>query len=44
MIHSRTRFEDVAQAVERLPISFRNDPLVRDNLDNLRRDAQRWMP
>ena len=44
MIHSRVRFEDVAQAVERLPTAFRDDPLVRENLDNLRRDLQRWTP
>ncbi len=44
MIHTRTKFEDAAQAVERLPDSFRNDSLVRDNLNNLQRDAQRWMP
>ena len=42
MIHGRVRFEDVAQAVDRLPAPFRQDALVVENLQNLRRDAQRW--
>lgn len=42
LTHFRTGFEEVAQAVERLPAAFRNDALVRDNLDNLRRDMSRW--
>jgi len=44
VIHARLRFEDIAQAVERLPAAFRHDALVRENLDNLRRDLARWIP
>jgi len=44
MIHARVRPEDVVQAVGRLPAPFREDTLVLENLDNLRRDAPRWMP
>ncbi len=40
--HYRVRFEDVAQGVGRLPAPFRNDPVVRENLDNLGRDLARW--
>ena len=42
LIHSRVRFEEVAQAVNRLPVAFRDDALVRENLNNLRRDLSRW--
>jgi hypothetical protein len=42
--HFRFRFEDVAQAVVRLPADFRDDALVRENLENLRRDLPRWTP
>ena len=42
VIHARVRFEDVAQAVDRLPVVFRDDLPVRENLNNLRRDLQRW--
>ena len=42
VIHSRVRFEQVAQAVTRLPPAFRDDALVHKNLTNLRRDLQRW--
>ena len=42
LIHSRVRFEEIAQAVDRLPVPFRDDALVRENLNNLRRDLQRW--
>lgn len=41
-IQARLQFEDVAQAVNRLPQAFRADALVRENLENLRRDLQRW--
>lgn len=41
---SRLKFEEVAQAVDRLPAAFRDDVLVRENLDNLRRDLKRWTP
>ena len=44
MVHSRVRFDDIAQAVARLPGSFRDDALVRDNLKNLHRDLGRWIP
>ena len=43
-IQARLRFEDIAQAVHRLPPPFRTDALVRDNLENLRRDLRRWAP
>ena len=42
LIHSRVRFEEVAQAVNRLPVTFRDDAIVHENLDNLRRDLERW--
>ena len=42
VIHLRVRFDVVAQAVNRLPATFRDDALVRENLENLRRDLQRW--
>jgi hypothetical protein len=42
VIHSRLRFEDIARAAQRLPAAFRDDALVRDNLENLRRDLERW--
>ncbi|MCX7003828.1 MAG: hypothetical protein NTV22_11220 [bacterium] len=32
----------IAAAVERLPAHFRVDPLVRDNLENLRADMTMW--
>jgi hypothetical protein len=38
----RVRFEDIAQAADRLPVPFRDDALVRENLKNLQRDLQRW--
>jgi hypothetical protein len=44
LIHSRVHFEEVAQAVDRLPAAFRSDALVRENLNNLRRDLGRWTP
>ena len=44
MIHGRVSFQEVAQAVDRLPAPFSQDVLVRENLENLRRDAQRWSP
>jgi hypothetical protein len=40
----RVRFEDIAQAADRLPAPFRDDALVRENLKNLQRDLQRWTP
>jgi hypothetical protein len=40
LIQSRVRFEDVAQAVESLPPAFRHDALVRENLENFRRDLE----
>ena len=43
LIQSRVRFEAVAQAVTRLPAAFRDDALVRENLNKLRRDIQRWV-
>ena len=44
MVNGRLCFEDVAQAVKRLPPAFRDDALVHENLANLRRDSQRWTP
>jgi len=44
MVQARVQVEDVAQAVQRLPPAFRADALVKENLGNLRRDAQRWLP
>ncbi len=42
LAHCRIRFDDVAGAVDRLPAAFRDDALVRDNLENFRRDLPRW--
>lgn len=42
LAHCRIRFDDVAAAVDRLPAAFRGAALVRDNLENFRRDLQRW--
>lgn len=44
VIHARLSFPAIAAAVDRLPEPFRDDALVRDNLDNLRRDLSRWQP
>jgi hypothetical protein len=41
-IHQRVRFEAVVMAVARLPEPFREDALVKENLENLRRDLWRW--
>ena len=38
----RVSLEQVNKAVERLPESFRNDALVRDNLRDLQHDFARW--
>jgi len=43
VIHARIRFEHVVEAVHRLPLSFRDDALVRENLGNFQRDLQRWI-
>lgn len=42
LIQTGVHFSQVAEAVERLPMPFRNDLLVRENLENLRRDMERW--
>ncbi len=42
LTHFQTRFEEVVQAADRLPAAFRDDALVRENLDNLRQDLPRW--
>jgi hypothetical protein len=42
MLHGKLAFDDVATAVQRLPLPFRNDVLVRENLANLKRDLTRW--
>ena len=44
LIHARVPFDDIQQAVNRLPVAFRHDSLVRENLNNLRHDLQRWTP
>jgi hypothetical protein len=44
LIHSHARFEEVAQAVNRLPVPFREDSVVRENLNKLSRDLERWTP
>lgn len=41
-VQARVDFEAVAAAVKRLPESFRDDVMVRENLENLRRDMLRW--
>ena len=41
---ARLRFQDIEVAVRRLPVPFRDDALVRDNLTNLRADLARWTP
>jgi len=42
MTHTGVGLGDIARAVERLPSAFRDDVLVRENLQNLERDVQRW--
>lgn len=44
MTESRVRFPQIAEAVQRLPAVFRDDVRLRENLGNLRRDRQRWLP
>lgn len=44
MVQSRLRLPQVIEAVDRLPDAFREDALVRENLDNLKRDIERWTP
>ncbi len=39
---SRIPFAEVERAVERLPTPFVNDPLIRDNLKNLKDDMTAW--
>ena len=36
--------EHLAALDAALPMAFRNDALVSENLENLRRDLQRWTP
>ena len=38
----RVTWDDVRAAAECLPITFRRDPLVRENLENLQRDMLLW--
>lgn len=44
MLQNALRYEDIAQAVDRLPPAFRHDVVVRKNLGNLKHDAARWLP
>ena len=37
-----TYLEGIAQAVELLPSPFTADPLIRDNLNNLKADMALW--
>lgn len=37
-----TTLDEIRDSVARLPPTFRNDPLVRDNLDNLATDMVMW--
>ena len=39
---SRLPFEEIAQAVQRLPAPFDHDPLIRDNLNNLKAVMALW--
>ncbi len=43
MVNARLGFGDAAAAVERLPVAFRDDAIVRENLANLERDCRRWI-
>ena len=36
------KYEDVKAAVARLSLTFRNDPLVKENLENLKTDMELW--
>ena len=36
------KYEDVETAVARLSLTFRNDPLVKENLENLKTDMELW--
>ena len=38
----RTTMDEIREAVDRLPPTFRDDPLVRENLDNLATDRTIW--
>lgn len=38
----RTSFAEITSAAERLPAQFARDPLVRENLENLRADMGMW--
>ena len=42
LAQTRVSFDDVADAVERLPPPFRDDCMVRENLENYRMDAELW--
>jgi len=39
---TRLGWDDIAQAAQRLPDAFRNDPVVRDNLNSLKTDMGLW--
>lgn len=42
LAQSRVSFDDVADAVERLPPPFCDDSMVLENLENYRRDVELW--
>jgi len=42
LAQAHTAFEDIECAAARLPAPFTHDPLIRDNLANLRADMAMW--
>ncbi len=42
LAQARTRFDQIREAADRLPAPFARDPLVRENLENLRTDMKMW--
>jgi hypothetical protein len=42
LMQSPTALSDIEAAVARLPVLFARDPLVRENLENLRADMSMW--
>jgi hypothetical protein len=41
-LHAKLIVSQIEEAVTRLPKPFSNDPIIRENLDNLRTDAAIW--
>ena len=44
LTHYPIQFRDIAIAVDRPLSAFRNDALICSNLENPRRDMERWSP